>query len=51
MTTGEVRNRLKDLHSRILRARFDGDTEALDVLNAELDRVLDSYNQERKAQR
>lgn len=51
MTTSEIRNRLIDLRSRIRRARFDADTEALDVLTAELDRVLDIYNQQRKAQR
>ena len=45
------RTRLIDLHSRIRRARFDADTEALDVLTAELYRVLDIYNPQRKAQR
>lgn len=49
MTTPELRNRLIDLRSRIRRARFDADKEALDVLTAELDRVLDIYNQQRKA--
>ena len=49
MTTPEIRNRLIDLRSRIRRARFDADTDTLDVLNAELDRVLDIYNQQRKA--
>lgn len=51
MTTSEIRNRLIDLRSRIRRARFDADTDTLDVLTAELDRVLDIYNQQRKAQR
>ncbi|WP_155951754.1 hypothetical protein [Rhodococcus aetherivorans] len=49
MTTPEIRNRLIDLRSRIRRARFDADTDTLDVLTAELDRVLDIYNQQRKA--
>ncbi|MCZ4649499.1 hypothetical protein O4106_22000 [Rhodococcus pyridinivorans] len=44
MSITEYRNRFADLNARLRRARFNNDTEAILVIEAELDRILDAYN-------
>lgn len=44
MTITEYRNRFMDLNQRLRVARFHNDTEAILVIEAELDRILDAYN-------
>ncbi|MGX7727585.1 hypothetical protein [Rhodococcus sp. 5G237] len=49
MSITEYHNRLTDLRARLRRARFDNDDEAITVIEAELDRILDLYNANRPA--
>jgi len=47
MSITEYRNRFKDLNQRLRVARFHNDTETITVLESELDRILDAYNNDR----
>lgn len=49
MTAIEYRNRFADLNARLRRARFDNDDEAITVIEAEMNRILDLYNASRPA--
>ncbi|MCD2096548.1 hypothetical protein [Rhodococcus rhodochrous] len=47
MSITEYRNRFADLNARLRRARFDNDDEAITVIEAEMNRILDLYNASR----